>query len=205
MAKRYGEKDIKEPEEEWKRVWEYHKNADNLFVSRFNFFILAESMFIVSFATIVASKSSEMLIPIKIAIVILGLLFTIGWYWVNKRLLEKIWYLKYHYLEKFDRIYLDYMRAEANSKERTTRHVVQTYVLPYSTMVFWLFLLFYVILIDALRDGNSSLGILIVCFLASIGIVILIAEALKLFHYRLIKTGKIEEYLKDWFFKKEDY
>ena len=49
---------------EWHRVWEYHKEADNLYHRSFNFILVAESMLIVSFAIKLAAsiKSSSMVI-----------------------------------------------------------------------------------------------------------------------------------------------
>ena len=46
---KYGDENNKY---EWQKVWEYHKEADNLFHQRFNFFLVAESMLIVSFVTL---------------------------------------------------------------------------------------------------------------------------------------------------------
>lgn len=179
---------------EWNRVWEYHKTADILFVDRFNFFLVAESMFIISFATLSASQNSENLFDIKIPILLLGIIFTLSWYWVNVRLLCKIWYLKNKYLEdkKFDPFYLDYMRTKDNAENKTQRHLVQAYLLPLSTMFFWIFLLFYIILIDFYEYSNSPANLIIIAISTAIFIFIIVL-ILKLFHN---KIEKIEEIVK---------
>ena len=103
---------MKSKEDDLRRAWEYHKEADNLYHRRFNFFLVAESMLIVSFTTIltVDDKSLE---PFNIAkaIAILGLIFTFSWFYVNARLDTRIYYLKKNYLERGDSIYREYMNS----------------------------------------------------------------------------------------------
>ena len=132
-------------EYEWKRIWEYHKEADHLFHQRFNFFLVAESMLIVSFMTLL--NSSHMLV--MIAIILLGLVYTFGWLYVNTRINYRIEYLK-EFLIMHDEIYRNYMDCVDDSLEdrdnpEKTIHF-QVYVLPKMTFLFWFFLLFNIVM-----------------------------------------------------------
>jgi Ca2+/Na+ antiporter len=73
-------------------AWEIYKHADNLYHQRFNFFLVAESMLIVSFATLV-DRSSTHTNSIRIAITILGMVFTFSWFYVNNRIDWRLNYL----------------------------------------------------------------------------------------------------------------
>ena len=121
-------------------VWDNYKHADNLYHQRFNFFILAESMFVVSFATALTSTSIDTS-PIRIAIIILGMVFTLSWFYTNKRLDWRLVFLSSNYLEK---------NEEYNKYIACTRKFAPFYtglflsnILPGTTFTFWYFL-FYI-------------------------------------------------------------
>ena len=58
-------------------TWAAYKHADNLYHQRFNFFLVAESMLVVSFATtLLVDQPSTQTNSIRIAITILGMVFT---------------------------------------------------------------------------------------------------------------------------------
>ena len=94
--------------EEWERVWDYHKETDNLFHRRFSFFLVAESMLIVSFTTILISTVN---IPnsVKFFIPFLGIVYTFGWWYVNLRLRIRMDKLKEKHLKIIDPLYRKYM------------------------------------------------------------------------------------------------
>jgi len=76
--------------ESYKRSWERYKYMDNIYHQRCNFFLLAESMLVVSFATTLLVEDSNPVIThninlIRIAITVLGMVFTFGWFQVNKQ------------------------------------------------------------------------------------------------------------------------
>jgi len=125
---------------EWKRVWEYHKEADNLFHRRFSFFLVAESMLIVSFATIM-DKTDNI---VQTAIIFLGLVYTFGWMYVNARIAIRLNYLKNNYLIEHDPIYRGYMESVNTIFEKFFHFNI--YILPKMTFLFWLFLLLYTII-----------------------------------------------------------
>ncbi|MCJ7572283.1 MAG: hypothetical protein MUO82_10490 [Candidatus Thermoplasmatota archaeon] len=119
---------------EWQRVWEYHKHADILFHQRFAFFLVAESMLIISFATLFNQPEKH----VKIAIGILGLIYTYGWYFVNVRLDKKMEFLKKDFLEKYDSLYKDYMNCVRDIKRWD---IFNDEIFPIATFLFWIFLL----------------------------------------------------------------
>lgn len=120
---------------EWERVWKYHSEADNLYHRRFSFFLVAESMLIVSFASLFRIKSAE---HIKFAIIILGLIYTFGWYYLTVRLDKKMEFLKQYLIEKEDRFYYGYMNCVNDHFGR--RDIINNDLFIYATLTFWLFL-----------------------------------------------------------------
>jgi len=144
---------------EWKRVWEYHKDAEHLFHQRFSFFLVAESMLIVSFVTLL-NTSQEL---VKFAIVILGIVFTFGWLYVNLRLDIRMERLKV-YLKENDQIYEEYMNSVKDIFGKFD--YIQDCILPMTTFLFWMFLLLHI-----LMKVNLSLTILlliIICLLLTV-------------------------------------
>jgi len=147
---------------EWHIVWEYHKELDNLYHRRFNFFLVAESMLIVSFATIVSFKQDNDLLPILISIAVLGIVYTCVWYWANKRIVEKIWFLKNHYLEKKSKIYRDYMKLENNSdKDWRSKPHYEYMILPLATLIFWISIFLFVLEQTFFWESGIIFGIII--------------------------------------------
>jgi len=140
--------DNDENEYEWRRVWEYHKEADHLFHQRFSFFLLAESFLVLSVVTILVDAKLDNLQSIKIAISLLGFVFTFGWWYVNLRLRIRLDYLKNTYLKEEDFVYKKYMDCV---KEPIKDYLgigfhINSCILPKATIIFWWFILFDVIL-----------------------------------------------------------
>ena len=69
-----------DPKTKWR--WNYQMHAEITFNSRNNFFLVAESMLILSYATLI---SRSCLAFIKGVIVFLGIIFTTAWLYVNLR------------------------------------------------------------------------------------------------------------------------
>ena len=86
------------------RAWRYYQHADNLLAGRINFFLVAESMLIVSFMTL------DIEFCLRFSITILGLFYTGGWFVVNIGLLKRMEFLKKK-LETLDPIYKYYMEV----------------------------------------------------------------------------------------------
>ncbi|MFZ3064742.1 MAG: hypothetical protein WA277_05620 [Nitrospirota bacterium] len=120
-------------EEEMERTWKYYQQADNLHSGRINFFLVAESMLLVSF---IATTS----IFIKTCIGVLGIVYTSSWLHVNIRLVNRMAVLK-ESLKELDEIYKKYLDAVSGIPDK----VILTYVLPISTLLLWLIFVIYVI------------------------------------------------------------
>lgn len=130
----------------WDAVWDNYKHADNLYHHRFNFFLVAESMLVVSFATtlLVNPVNSNIFTysnQIRIAIAILGMMFTLSWFYVNKRLDWRLVYLNNEYLTKNE----DYNKYMESVDDFTIIHTgfFLSNLLPLFTFAFWYFL-FYI-------------------------------------------------------------
>jgi len=129
-----------ENEFEWNRIWEYHKCADDLFHKRFSFFLVAESMLVVSYATLFDINQA---FYVKLAITLLGLIFTYGWYVVNIRLDKKMEFLKQYVTEPNDSYFEAYMKCV---KDIRRWDIFNDEIFPISTFPFWEFLFINVIL-----------------------------------------------------------
>ncbi len=118
------------------RAWRYYKHADDLSAGRINFFLVAESMLIISFVALSNEPSS-----LRLCIIALGLVYTFSWLYVNARLSKRMEVLNNHLIE-LDPLYTEYMDAVGGISSK----IVLCYLLPIATIVFWLLLLFYSIL-----------------------------------------------------------
>ena len=120
-------------------AWEAYKHADNLYHQRFSFFLVAESMLVVSFATtLLVDQPSTHTNSIRIAITILGMVFTFSWFYVNNRIEWRLNYLNEKYLERCSQTYRDYL-THVNGISST---FFMTDLLPAATFVFWCYLLY---------------------------------------------------------------
>ena len=113
-------------------VWRYLKADCDAHERRINFFLVAESMLVVSFAQRVSSGPRWFLN----SIVALGLVYTLSRFYVNRRLGQRLQSL-YEKQKKFDRIYREYLAGVRG----VTSMQVENYILPLATAVFWVFLL----------------------------------------------------------------
>jgi hypothetical protein len=119
----------------------YH--ANRMYHQRVNFFLVAESMLVVSFITSITNLVTglENIKFVRVVIALLGLIFTISWFYVNKRLDWRLTYLNTNYMKKF-RIYENYL----DSVGRHTLHsgLFMSNILPATTFFFWYFLAYLV-------------------------------------------------------------
>lgn len=137
MTAKKEEENNEGKEGRWKAMWEYQKQADDINNQRTNFFLVAESMLIISFATLRVAGDESLKI-LYIAIVLLGIIYTFSWFYVNARLGLRMTYLIKKYLKKENPIYKRYLESVGGIYATTVEH----YIIPLSTVVFWFFLLF---------------------------------------------------------------
>lgn len=117
-------------------------------------------MLVVSFVTIITSDKN--LYEIKLAITALGLAITCFWFYVNAGLSVRIKKLKDDYL-LHDPIYNTYMES---IKPKNLTPPILAYFLPYSIILFWIFMMVYTIF-------SSRLDIIFECLIFS-GVFLLI-------------------------------
>ena len=133
---------------EWKNVIEVYRHTDNLYHQRFNFFLVAESMLIVSFVTtlIINPTNKEVLALayanyIQVAIAILGMVYTFSWFYVNKKLDWRLVFITHRYM-KGNKEFYDYLGASKGISEIYSGFFLSS-ILPTFTFAFWYFL-FYI-------------------------------------------------------------
>ena len=115
------------------RAWRYLQNADNISSGRINFFLVAESMLILSFMTLKPDR-----VYLRLLVIALGLIYTLAWFYLLLRLSKRMDMLYTRYLRQLDPVYKEYIEAAPN---RELAKVVVYYLLPLSTAAFWLLLI----------------------------------------------------------------
>ncbi len=116
----------------FEKAWEFYKHADMLNATRFNFFLVAESMLIVSLATVQKDSFFCFLV------IIMGLLFSIVWWIVSWSISSRMNKLKENYLVK-ESVYNEYINV-CNPK---ISNFLLNHLLPVATIFLWVILLAY--------------------------------------------------------------
>ncbi|MBN2570124.1 MAG: hypothetical protein JXB42_11900 [Deltaproteobacteria bacterium] len=153
------------------RAWRYYKHADDLVAGRINFFLVAESMLIVSFVTL------ENKIFLQTCIALLGIFFTFAWFYVNGRLSLRMESLDKNYLRKLDPLYVKYIKSTENNKffNMVSSRVVLNCILPLVTIFFWVVLFFYTfytyqeVQVDSMKGAYKIYGSISSAFLILFG------------------------------------
>lgn len=117
--------------DDFEKAYKFHCHSDGQYSQRINFFLVAESMLVISFVTSLAYPS----IPIGVGqgISVIGLIFTSIWLYTNARLWQRIVYSIENYLKK-DEIYWNYI----NSAGGLFSKALLTYALPISMNLLWI-------------------------------------------------------------------
>ncbi len=120
---------------EIEKAWKYANAADKRIQQRLNYFMLAESMLLLSYVTAV-SNSDKSIGEIPTAIAFAGIIITFIWFIPNIRLLIQSGTME-KYLLKKDPIYYDHIKS-------VRRHPNTTFfvhnILPSSIIVLWAYL-----------------------------------------------------------------
>tara|TARA_B100002003_G_scaffold225319_1_gene231263 strand:+ start:36 stop:641 length:606 start_codon:yes stop_codon:yes gene_type:complete len=128
-------------DKELERAWGYYKHADSITAGKINFFLVAESILIVSFLALFKYASSETWLLLSITI--LGLVYTSVWFVVNLKITWKANCLK-ESIRIYDPIYNYYEMGSNNWLNKISFH----YWLPIPTICFWIFLISYIFILD---------------------------------------------------------
>jgi len=143
----WPEENLKEKTE---RAYKYFKHADDHYAQRINFFLVAESMLVISFVT--SLTNSSILPEIGLAISIIGLIFTSIWLYTNARLEIRTIYMIKNHLKKDD-LYREYLTSTGGWFSKS----LLTYTLPISMNLLWIFFICY-----QLQIKNPFLGAIII-------------------------------------------
>lgn len=118
------------------KVWNYYQHADNLVASRTNFFLVAQSMLVVAYATILAYANMEVkegYIHIRSCVILLGILYALIWFYTNTSIYTKMKVLG----EKLKKAPI-YGKYEENSLPYWLNSgCLIVYILPISTIMLW--------------------------------------------------------------------
>ena len=87
------------------RLWEHGLHEDSVFNERQNYFLVAESMLLVAYATLLSAQQPKIFIAKVIAS--FGVLLTLAWIYVNARQ----WYVLRHLRERCITVLPDYEKT----------------------------------------------------------------------------------------------
>jgi hypothetical protein len=91
------------------RVWDYHKQLDNLLLWRINYSLVAQAMLVAAFATLSSTTQNLRLHLIEFAVGLTGLIFTAFQCRMSVSVAKKLYRLKPE-LERLDKIYEQHPR-----------------------------------------------------------------------------------------------
>jgi hypothetical protein len=127
-------------EDKVKWLWDYLKHSENTFTNRINFFLVAESMLMVSYATI-ANNYQLRNRTIGLVIILLGVLFTVAWFYVNLRAAINMTDIVGR-IRKAIPLYQDIWSKRWHIKRLSARHVL-AYFMPCILFLAWVSLLLF--------------------------------------------------------------
>lgn len=111
-----------------KRAWAYFQHADNTATGRIDFFVVGQAILVEAATHIEAGE-----VFLRTAVGFLALIYALSWFYVNERLGRRMRHLAETHLEK-DPIYKEYVESAGGVSSRVVLH----FVVPLSTVVFWL-------------------------------------------------------------------
>lgn len=123
--------------DELERAWAYLEHASDIHSGRANFFLVAESMLVVALFSI--SSELPKVDIIQLFICILGIVYTIGWFYVNARLTKRMSTL-HRFVMKRDPIYEKYLKSTGG----ISSNIILSYILPLTMLILWVILIFLV-------------------------------------------------------------
>ncbi|MCK4736058.1 MAG: hypothetical protein KAT65_26620 [Methanophagales archaeon] len=120
------------------RAWGYYEHADDLLHNRINLFLVAQSMLIISFATLICNQTTFINI-ILILIILIGAIYSLIWYYVCLKLVRRLNFLNECIL-KDDYIYKMYLKWVKKGKGLFSLDPLAE-LIPMCTIGFWFILL----------------------------------------------------------------
>jgi hypothetical protein len=114
---------------------EWFRHADNLLVGRVNYAMVAQSMLILSFSTLLSSPESRKWLPAELGIAVFGVLFAVVQSALSLGLVAKMGEMEKR-LKQTDRVFEAYI--EARSKFRPP--YIQRFGVPIGLCCLWVWL-----------------------------------------------------------------
>lgn len=97
-------------------AWDVHKDADGVFYSQINGFLLANSFLVAGFVVLFVANDDPRTKLLGAALALLGLVVTSIWSLRLKKNVDRLWFLKHRYLVQMD-AYQNYISA-SDERER---------------------------------------------------------------------------------------
>ena len=111
--------------------WEVFKHIDSIREGRTNFFLVAEAMMIAAYTALPSTESF-----LRITVGILGVIYTVSWYLINKRQSNRLDFIAKKELPQHDFLY-----EVVKSGKGISGKYIMNYVMPISTGIFWIVLI----------------------------------------------------------------
>jgi len=123
------------------RIHEHKRHYDIIYVYRFNYAMVAQSMLLVSYATLlsVVNKTPQSHIA-QVVIAAFGLVFTFFQYVISLRLHRRMRHLNENYLLKYDPVYRDAFNDAYSSESWLVSNVQGVWILASFAMVWCVFI-----------------------------------------------------------------
>lgn len=135
--------------QEIERLWQYRTQAENVFYQRINFFLVAESMLLVAYATVL---SKENFLFTAITIITIGILLTVIWLIVNHRQKITVDHVRNYIIDKLP----EYRSLRQNRpKSFISSWILMTYLVPLLLIFSWITLL-VVFLVDTRTKSSPT-------------------------------------------------
>jgi hypothetical protein len=126
------------------KAWQYYREADILFASRFNYSMVAQSMLLVSFATVLsATDVSTLQRHVAIAIAFFGLFFSAFPAYICSTLSMRMRAFRDHYLQH-EPVYNSWLNMQDPYVTFATRDrvpiIIHGFLVPSVLLVLWIVL-----------------------------------------------------------------
>ncbi|WP_022669474.1 hypothetical protein [Desulfospira joergensenii] len=112
--------------------WDVFKHIDSIREGRTNFFLVAEAMMITAYMALNPSEDF-----LRVTIGILGLIYTGAWFFISLRQSNRL-----DYIGKEELLNSSFLLGVVKAGKSIPGKHIMNYVLPVSTFVFWIVLLF---------------------------------------------------------------
>lgn len=111
--------------------WDVYKHIDSIREGRTNFFLVVEAMMIAAYMALSPAESF-----LRITIGILGIIYTTSWFFINLRQSNRL-----DYISRTNLIHNEFLQNVVKAGKVIPGKYIMNYVLPVSTVVFWIILL----------------------------------------------------------------